>query len=90
MVPSVMRSALDRLTVVALKIGVTVAIRVAGAVLYILLTPHREITLIREGNTAYNEGRYDEAIRSRERIFAHETTPSVAASNTIERWTRRM
>ena len=32
--------------------GVTVIILVAAAALYILLTPHKEITLIREGNTA--------------------------------------
>ena len=32
--------------------GVTVVILFAAAALYILLTPHREITLIREGNTA--------------------------------------
>lgn len=32
--------------------GVTVAILFAAAALYILLTPHKEITLIREGNTA--------------------------------------
>ena len=32
--------------------GVTVVILFGAAALYILLTPHREITLIREGNTA--------------------------------------
>lgn len=32
--------------------GVTVIILIAAAALYILLTPHKEITLIREGNTA--------------------------------------
>jgi len=32
--------------------GVTVLILFLGAALYILLTPHREITLIREGNAA--------------------------------------
>jgi putative membrane protein len=32
--------------------GVTVTMLFAAAALYILLTPHREITLIREGNTA--------------------------------------
>ena len=32
--------------------GVTVVILFAAAALYILLTPHKEITLIREGNTA--------------------------------------
>jgi len=32
--------------------GVTVVILFAAAGLYILLTPHKEITLIREGNTA--------------------------------------
>ncbi len=32
--------------------GVTVAILLAAAVLYILLTPHKEITLIRQGNEA--------------------------------------
>ena len=32
--------------------GVTVIILFAAAALYVLLTPHREITLIREGNTA--------------------------------------
>jgi putative membrane protein len=35
-----------------LHAGVTVAILVAAAALYILLTPHKEITLIREGNSA--------------------------------------
>jgi putative membrane protein len=32
--------------------GVTVAILFAAAALYVLLTPHKEITLIREGNAA--------------------------------------
>ena len=32
--------------------GVTVAILFAAVALYVLLTPHTEITLIREGNTA--------------------------------------
>jgi putative membrane protein len=32
--------------------GVTLLILVAGAVLYLLITPHREIQLIREGNSA--------------------------------------
>jgi putative membrane protein len=32
--------------------GVTVVILFLAAALYVLLTPHREITLIREGNTA--------------------------------------
>lgn len=32
--------------------GVTVFILLAAAALYVLLTPHKEITLIREGNTA--------------------------------------
>ena len=32
--------------------GVTVLILLAGAALYVLLTPHKEIALIREGNTA--------------------------------------
>jgi putative membrane protein len=32
--------------------GVTVVILLAAAALYVLLTPHKEITLIREGNTA--------------------------------------
>ena len=35
-----------------LHTGVTVAILLAAAALYILLTPHKEITLIREGNAA--------------------------------------
>ena len=33
-------------------VGVTVAILFAAVALYVLLTPHKEITLIREGNTA--------------------------------------
>lgn len=32
--------------------AVTVAILLAGAAVYVVLTPHKEITLIREGNTA--------------------------------------
>ena len=32
--------------------GVTVVILFAAAALYVLLTPHKEITLIRQGNTA--------------------------------------
>ncbi|WP_430422372.1 DUF350 domain-containing protein [Phenylobacterium sp.] len=32
--------------------GVTVIILIVAAALYVLLTPHKEITLIREGNTA--------------------------------------
>ncbi len=32
--------------------GVTVAILFAAAALYVLLTPHKEIALIRDGNTA--------------------------------------
>ncbi|HEY8573504.1 DUF350 domain-containing protein [Phenylobacterium sp.] len=35
-----------------MHVGVTVLILIAAAGLYILLTPHKEITLIREGNTA--------------------------------------
>ena len=35
-----------------LHIAVTVAILLAAATIYILLTPHKEIALIREGNTA--------------------------------------
>ena len=35
-----------------LHAGVTVAILFAAAAVYILLTPHKEITLIREGNAA--------------------------------------
>jgi len=35
-----------------LHTGVTVAILFAAAALYVLLTPHKEITLIREGNAA--------------------------------------
>ena len=35
-----------------LHAGVTVVILFAAAALYVLLTPHKEITLIREGNTA--------------------------------------
>jgi putative membrane protein len=32
--------------------GVTMLILIAGAAAYVLLTPHKEITLIREGNAA--------------------------------------
>ena len=35
-----------------LHAGVTVAILFVAAAIYILLTPHKEITLIREGNSA--------------------------------------
>jgi putative membrane protein len=35
-----------------LHIVVTVAILLVGAAAYVLLTPHKEITLIRDGNTA--------------------------------------
>ncbi|MBL8770091.1 MAG: DUF350 domain-containing protein [Phenylobacterium sp.] len=35
-----------------LHVSVTMAILVAAAAAYVLLTPHKEITLIREGNTA--------------------------------------
>jgi putative membrane protein len=38
--------------VTLLHAGVTVAILFAAAGLYIMLTPHKEITLIRDGNTA--------------------------------------
>ena len=38
--------------VTLLHVGVTLGILVAGAALYALITPHREIQLIREGNTA--------------------------------------
>jgi putative membrane protein len=38
--------------VTLLHAGVTVLILFAGAALYVLLTPHKEITLIREGNVA--------------------------------------
>ncbi|MBI1684524.1 DUF350 domain-containing protein [Caulobacter hibisci] len=33
-------------------VGVTLVMLIAGAAIYILLTPHREIKLIREGNAA--------------------------------------
>jgi putative membrane protein len=33
-------------------VAITVAILVAAAAAYVLLTPHKEITLIRDGNTA--------------------------------------
>ncbi|KQW69214.1 hypothetical protein ASE17_12795 [Phenylobacterium sp. Root77] len=35
-----------------MHIGVTVLILFLGVAIYVLLTPHREITLIREGNAA--------------------------------------
>lgn len=35
-----------------LHIGVTMLILFVGAAAYVLLTPHKEITLIRDGNTA--------------------------------------
>jgi putative membrane protein len=35
-----------------LHVSVTMAILIAAAATYVLLTPHKEITLIREGNTA--------------------------------------
>ncbi|WP_374575099.1 DUF350 domain-containing protein [Phenylobacterium sp.] len=35
-----------------LHAAVTVLILIAGAALYVMLTPHKEITLIREGNAA--------------------------------------
>ena len=38
--------------VTLLHAAVTVAILLAGAGLYVLLTPHKEIALIRQGNTA--------------------------------------
>src|SRR3954471_15095556 len=38
--------------VTLLHVAVTVTILIAAAAIYILLTPHKEITLIREGNTA--------------------------------------
>lgn len=38
--------------VALMHIGMTVAILFLGVVIYVLLTPHREITLIREGNSA--------------------------------------
>ena len=38
--------------VTLLHVGVTLLILLAGASLYALLTPHREIQLIREGNAA--------------------------------------
>lgn len=38
--------------VALLHAGVTILLLIAGAALYILLTPHREITLIRERNAA--------------------------------------
>jgi putative membrane protein len=38
--------------VTLLHAGVTVTILFAAAALYVMLTPHKEITLIRDGNTA--------------------------------------
>jgi putative membrane protein len=38
--------------VTLLHFSVTLAILIAAAALYIMLTPHKEITLIREGNTS--------------------------------------
>jgi len=38
--------------VTLLHAGVTVALLFAAAALYVMLTPHKEITLIREGNAA--------------------------------------
>ena len=38
--------------VTLLHFGVTLAILFAAAALYVMLTPHKEITLIREGNAA--------------------------------------
>jgi putative membrane protein len=38
--------------VTLMHFGVTVAILFAAATIYVILTPHKEITLIREGNTA--------------------------------------
>lgn len=38
--------------VTLLHVAVTVGILIAASAVYILLTPHKEITLIREGNTA--------------------------------------
>jgi putative membrane protein len=35
-----------------LHVGVTLALLIAASGVYIMLTPHKEITLIREGNTA--------------------------------------
>jgi putative membrane protein len=35
-----------------LHVAITIAILIAAAAAYVLLTPHKEITLIREGNTA--------------------------------------
>jgi putative membrane protein len=35
-----------------LQAGITLVMLIAGAALYALLTPHKEITLIREGNSA--------------------------------------
>ena len=35
-----------------LHMGVTILILVLGAAVYVLLTPHREVALIREGNAA--------------------------------------
>ena len=38
--------------VTVLHVAITVAILIAAAAVYVLLTPHKEITLIREGNSA--------------------------------------
>lgn len=38
--------------VTLLHVGVTILILFAAAALYVLMTPHKEITLIREGNAA--------------------------------------
>lgn len=38
--------------VTLMHFGVTVAILFAAAAIYVILTPHKEITLIREGNAA--------------------------------------
>ena len=35
-----------------LHVGVTLALLFAGAGIYIMLTPHKEVTLVREGNLA--------------------------------------
>ena len=35
-----------------LHIGITVLMLIVGATAYVLMTPHREISLIREGNSA--------------------------------------
>ncbi len=38
--------------ITVLHIAITILILLAGTTLYVLLTPHKEITLIREGNAA--------------------------------------